>query len=378
MVRICINLFLLLIPIFILSCVKEENDLQVTIQKEKFGETPDGRVIHLYTLKNPNGIKVKIINYGAAIVSIEVPDKNGNFADIVLGYDSLDGYINDSVYLGVTVGRYANRIAGGKFTIDGVEYRLAKNNGENHLHGGIEGFFKKVWSEKNVFSSKEKAGIELSYLSKDKEEGYPGNLQSIVKYTLTPNNELIIEYEASTDKPTPVNLTNHSYFNLKGQGNGDILNHRIMLNAKKYTPVDEGLIPTGEIKSVEGTPLDFTKIEAIGARIDELDEKFGGGYDHNFILEGVSDSLVLAAKVIEPESGRVLEIYTTKPGIQFYTGNYLKNIKGKSGKIYKKYFGFCLEPQYFPDSPNKPNFPSSILKPNETRKELIVYKFLTK
>jgi aldose 1-epimerase len=378
MVRICINLFLLMIPIFILNCVKEENDLQVTIQKEKFGETPDGRVIHLYTLKNPNGIKVKIINYGAAIVSIEVPDKNGNFADIVLGYDSLDGYMNDSVYLGVTVGRYANRIAGGKFTIDGVEYRLAKNNGENHLHGGIEGFFKKVWSEKNVFSSKEKAGIELSYLSKDKEEGYPGNLQSIVKYTLTLNNELIIEYEASTDKPTPVNLTNHSYFNLKGHGNGDILNHRIMLNAKKYTPVDEGLIPTGEIKGVEGTPLDFTKVEEIGARIEELDEKFGGGYDHNFVLESVSDSLVLAAKVIEPESGRVLEIYTTKPGIQFYIGNYLNNIKGKSDKIYNKYFGFCLEPQYFPDSPNKPNFPSSILKPDEKRKELIVYKFLTK
>jgi aldose 1-epimerase len=378
MVRICINLFLLLIPIFILSCAKEGNDSQMTIQKEKFGETPDGRVIHLYTLKNPNGIKVKIINYGAAIVSIEVPDENGNLEDIVLGYESLEGYINDSVYLGVTVGRYANRIAGGKFTIDGVEYRLAKNNGENHLHGGIEGFFKKVWSEKNVFSSKEKAGIELSYLSKDKEEGYPGNLQSIVKYTLTLNNELIIEYEASTDKPTPVNLTNHSYFNLKGHGNGDILNHRIMLNAKKYTPVDEGLIPTGEIKGVEGTPLDFTKVEEIGARIEELDEKFGGGYDHNFVLESVSDSLVLAAKVIEPESGRVLEIYTTKPGIQFYIGNYLNNIKGKSGKIYNKYFGFCLEPQYFPDSPNKPNFPSSILKPDEKRKELIVYKFLTK
>ncbi|MEO0293499.1 MAG: aldose epimerase family protein [candidate division WOR-3 bacterium] len=361
--------------IFCLSCT--EGTLSPGVQKENFGTTPKGDSITLYTLRNTKGMEVKVMEFGATLVSIKVPDKKGKFEDIILGFDSLIDYINDPTYMGVTAGRYANRIGKGKFTLEGKEYILAKNDGENHLHGGIEGFGKKVWDGEEL-KKEEGIGVKFTYLSKDGEEGYPGNLKSVVKYIIDKEkNELKIVFETETDKPTPVNLTNHAYFNLKGEGKGDILGHKLLLNAKEFTPVDEGLIPTGEIKSVVGTPLDFTKPELIGSRIDQLEEKFHGGYDHNFVITKSEDSLSLVCKVIEPESGRVMEIYTTKPGFQFYTGNFLNGLKGKGGKIYNKHYGFCIEPQYYPDSPNKPNFPSCILNPNQTRREIILYKFST-
>jgi aldose 1-epimerase len=345
-------------------------DIQIT----SFGRLPDGTEIDLYALTNKNGVKARIMTYGATLVSLETPDRNGKFADIVLGFDSLVGYLGANPYFGSTVGRYANRIAQGQFILDGVTYPLAKNNGENHLHGGIKGFDKVVWTAEPV-RQEGAVGIKLGYLSQDGEEGYPGNLSVTVVYTLTEENELRISYRATTDKATPVNLTNHSYFNLAGQGNGDILGHELMLNADSYTPVDEGLIPTGEILPVEGTPMDFRSLRAIGARIAEVK----GGYDHNYVLRGGGGKLELAARVDEPASGRVMEIDTTEPGIQFYTGNFLDGtITGKGGKVYKQHYGFCLETQHFPDSPNKPNFPSTILRPGEEFSSLTVYKFSTK
>ncbi len=346
------------------------------IQKKPFGTTLWGEKITLYILTNPNGMKAQIITYGAILVSLEVPDKNNNIKDITLGYDSLKDYIDDPAYFGAIVGRYAGLIGNGRFTINGKEYQLTQNEGEHHLHGGKKGFNKKVWKAEEVINE-EGAGVKLNYLSKDGEEGYPGNLHCTVTYLLSSaNNILKITLQTTTDKPTPVNLTHHSYFNLKGQGEGNILDHRLTLNASKYTPVNKELIPTGEIKSVKGTPLDFTQSGAIGSRIEELDKKFGGGYDHNFVLESGSDTLALAARVMDPENVRIMELYTTKPGLQFYTSNYLENIECKAGKVYKKHYGFCLEPQYFPHSPNNPNFSSSLLFPNEKRKEIIVYKFL--
>jgi aldose 1-epimerase len=347
---------------------------KMDIQKTSFGRLPDGTEIELYALTNTNGIKARIMTYGATLVSLETPDRNGKFADIVLGFDSLVGYLGANPYFGSTVGRYANRIAQGQFILDGVTHPLAKNNGQNHLHGGIKGFDKVVWRAEPV-RQEGAAGVKLSYLSRDGEEGYPGNLSVTVVYTLTEENELRISYRATTDKATPVNLTNHSYFNLAGQGNGDILGHELMLNADSYTPVDEGLIPTGEILPVEGSPMDFRGLKAIGARIDEVK----GGYDHNYVLRGGGGKLELAARVDEPTSGRVMEIDTTEPGIQFYTGNFLDGtITGKGGKVYKQHYGFCLETQHFPDSPNKPNFPSTILRPGEEYSSLTVYKFSTK
>jgi aldose 1-epimerase len=313
------------------------------------------------------------MTYGATLVSLEVPDREGNFADITLGCDSLEGYLSASPYFGSTVGRYANRISKGKFTLDGVEYTLAQNNGENHLHGGIQGFDKVIWEAEPV-RMEEAVGVKFVYLSKDGEEGYPGNLTSTVAYMLTDRDELRISYELETDKATPVNLTHHSYFNLAGQGNRDILDHELMIDADKYTPVDEGLIPTGEIRNVEGTPMDFTTPHTIGERIDQVE----GGYDHNFVLRGDGGTLILAARVYEPESRRVMQIRTTEPGIQFYSGNFLDgSITGKAGKVYHKHYGFCLEPQHFPDSPNKPNFPSTILRPGDRYMSLTVFKFTT-
>ncbi len=338
--------------------------------------------IKLYTLKNESGMTVRVTNYGAIVTSIIVPDRNGKQADVALGYDRVEDYINavDKPYFGAIVGRYGNRIAKGEFTLDGETYSLLKNNGENHLHGGAIGFDKVVWT---VDEYVEGQALTLSYLAKDKEEGYPGNLQLKITYTLADDNSLVVDYHATTDKATPVNVTQHTYFNLKGEGQGTILDHQLMLNAKKFTPVDESLIPTGEMPTVAGTPFDFTTPKAIGRDIGQQNEQlvFGLGYDHNWILDtdGKEGELSLAAQVHEPSSGRVMEIYTTEPGIQFYCGNFLDGrLKGKSGKPYVHRGGFCLETQHFPDSPNQPNFPSTILKPGETYESKTVFKFSAK
>ncbi|TWT84143.1 Aldose 1-epimerase precursor [Planctomycetes bacterium CA13] len=340
--------------------------------------------IKLYTLKNSSGMTVKVTNFGAIITSILVPDRDGNMEDVVLGYNHLKDYINavDKPYFGAVVGRYGNRIAKGEFTIDGETYSLATNNNENHLHGGIIGFDKVVWDAKPV-EGDGWSGLELNYLAKDMEEGYPGNLNVKVTYRLTNANELVIDYFATTDKKTPVNLTQHTYFNLKGEGEGTILDHALMLNAKRYTPVDEGLIPTGEMPDVAGTPFDFTTAKAIGCDIGQENEQleFGLGFDHNFVLDksGDSDAMTLAARVTESDSGRVLEVHTTEPGIQFYCGNFLDGrLKGKSGKTYLHRGGFCLETQHYPDSPNQPNFPSTILSPGEEYRTTTAFKFSAK
>lgn len=337
--------------------------------------------IKLYTLKNDSGMTAKVTNYGAIITSIVVPDRDGKMADIALGYNRVEDYINavDKPYFGAVVGRYGNRIAGGEFTLDGETYSLLKNNGDNHLHGGAIGFDKVVWT---VDSYTEGKSIALSYLAKDKEEGYPGNLQLKVTYTLKADNSLVVDYHATTDKATPVNVTQHTYFNLKGEGEGTILGHELMLNAKQITPVDEGLIPTGEMPPVAGTPFDFTSAKAIGHDIGQVDEQlqFGLGYDHNWVLDkgGKDGELTLAARVLEPTSGRVMEIRTTEPGIQFYCGNFLDGrLKGKSGKPYVHRGGFCLETQHYPDSPNQPKFPSTILKPGDEHSSQTVFKFST-
>ena len=350
------------------------------IMKESFGKTPDGTEVELYTLTNANGIKAKIMTYGAIVVSLEVPDRNGRVADITLGYDTLDGYVKNNPYFGAIVGRYGNRIGKGRFTLEGVEYKLATNNDENHLHGGIKGFDKVVWDAEPV-TQKGSAGVKLSYLSKDGEEGYPGNLHCTVTYMLTDKDELKVSYHAHTDKATPVNLTHHSYFNLAGQGSRDILDHILMLNADKFTPTDKGLIPTGELRPVKGTPMDFTTPTKIGERIEQDYEplKFGGGYDHNWVLNKADGPMTLAARVYEPSSGRVMEIFTTEPGIQFYSGNFLDgSIVGKAGKVYKHRYAFCLETQHFPDSPNKANFPSVTLRPGQTYRHETTHKFYTK
>ncbi|MGI9474831.1 MAG: aldose epimerase family protein [Rubripirellula sp.] len=335
--------------------------------------------IKLYTFTNASGMQVKITNYGAIVTSISVPDRNGKMADVTLGYDRVEDYINavDKPYFGAIVGRYGNRIAKGEFSIDGETYSLATNNNENHLHGGVIGFDKVVWDAQLV-GGDGWSGLKLSYLAKDKEEGYPGNLSVDVTYKLTDENELIVEYLATTDKATPINLTQHSYFNLKGEGEGTILDHELMLNATRYTPVDSTLIPTGEMPTVKGTPFDFTKSKTIGRDIEQENEQltFGLGYDHNFVLDREGEGLSLAARVHEPASGRTMEIHTTEPGIQFYCGNFLDGrLKGKSGKDYVHRGGFCLETQHYPDSPNQPDFPSSILKPGEEYKTTTVFKF---
>jgi len=366
------------------SCKKPEDKLEdkkgMDVQKQVFGKTADGREVELYTLTNTNGLRAKIMTYGAIVVSLEVPDRNGKLADITLGFDTLEEYLKGHPYFGAIVGRYGNRIGRARFTLNGVEYELAANNGANHLHGGIKGFDKVVWDAEPVRGS-DAVGVKLTYLSKDGEENYPGNLSCTVVYTLTNSDELKISYEATTDKPTPVNLTHHSYFNLAGQGVSDILSHELMLNADRFTPVDEGLIPTGELRSVKGTPMDFTKPTAIGARVNQDDQqlKYGLGYDHNFVLNSGGGSLAPAAQVYEPTSGRVMEIYTTEPGIQFYSGNFLDGTNvGKGGRVYKHRYGFCLETQHFPDSPNKPHFPSVILSPGRKYTHVTVHKFYTR
>ena len=368
------SIFLVIMVLCSYGCNSEsptaKEATKMSINKEAFGTTPDGKAVDLYTLTNANGLKAEIMTYGGIVTKLQAPDRNGNFADIVLGFDSLDEYIKGHPYFGAIIGRYANRIAKGKFTIDGTEYTLATNNGRNHLHGGIKGFDKVVWNAKEL-KTEQAVGVELSYRSGDGEEGYPGNLSCIVSYTLTNDNELKIGYEAETDKPTIVNLTNHSYFNLAGHDSGSILGHELMLNADRYTLADDELIPTGEIKSVKGTPLDFTKPMAIGSRIEQVK----GGYDHNYVINNLDGSLTLAASVYEPKTGRVLEAFTTQPGVQLYTGGFLDGSNKGKGAVYNKYNGFCLETQHFPDSPNKPAFPSVVLKPGEKYTQLTIYKF---
>ncbi len=348
------------------------------VQQKPFG-TRDGRPINLFTLTNANGVEVDAMNYGGIIVSIRVPDRKGQIADIVLGHENLDGYIPNPPYIGAIVGRYANRIANGTFTLDGKTYTLPKNDGPNTLHGGIDKTFNKVVWEGEAL--KGKTGVAFSFLSKDGDDGFPGNAKVKVTYTLTDQNELVIDYEATTDKTTVINLSQHSYFNLSGEGNGDILNHELMLNADRFTPVDKNLIPTGELRPVKGTPLDFTTSTRIGARIDDSYDQMvlAHGYDHNWVINRKGEGLTLAARMYEPTTGRVLEVSTTQPGVQFYTGNFLDGtVTGKHGHVYKRRYGFCLETQHFPDSPNHPDFPSTILKPGETFKSETVFKFSTK
>src|SRR5256885_5568493 len=348
------------------------------IEKRSFGKTPEGAAVDLYVLKNKNGVEADVITYGATLVSLQAPDRSGKMADVVLGYKDLDGYVNDKAYLGTTVGRYANRIANGKFTLNGKTYEVPKNNGNNSLHGGLKGFNKKIWTAHETTSANGPA-VRFSYLSKDGEEGYPGNLKVDVTYSLSNNNELRIEYSATTDKDTVVNLTNHAYFNLAGEGSGDILGHELTLHADRFTPINEGLIPTGELRAVKGSPFDFTTATAIGARIEQDDEqlKFGKGYDHNWVLNGSRHSTpVLAAEAHDPKSGRVLQVLTTEPGIQFYSGNFLDgSAHGKGGKAYERRSAFCLETQHFPDSPNHPNFPSTELRPGQRFHSVTIYKF---
>jgi len=333
----------------------------------------------LYTLTNAHGVEVRAMNYGGIILSIRVPDRKGQFADVVLGHETLEGYKPNPPYLGVIVGRYANRIANGSFTLDGKTYNLPKNDGPNTLHGGTQKTFNQVvWDAEALKGAN---GVAFSYLSKDGDDGFPGNLKVKVTYVLTDSNELEVEYEATTDKATPINLSQHSYFNLAGEGTSDILDHEVMINADRFTPVDKNLIPTGELRPVKGTPFDFTTSTKVGARINDNNEQLvlGHGYDHNWILNRKGPGLSLAARVYEPTSGRVLEVSTTQPGVQFYTGNFLDgSVTGKQGHVYKRRYGLCLETQHFPDSPNHPDFPSSILKPGEKFHEKTVFKFSAK
>jgi aldose 1-epimerase len=344
------------------------------VTSERFGTMPDGAQVDVYTLKNAIGMEVKAIGYGAIITSLKVPDRSGNLADVVLGFENLDGYLKGHPYFGAIVGRYGNRIGKGQFTLDGKTYSLAKNNGPNHLHGGVTGFDKVVWTA----AVSGQNAVTFTRTSPDGEEGYPGNLSTKVTYTLTDRNELIVDYHATTDKATPVNLTQHSYFNLAGDGAGDILGHEVTINADRYTPVDDTLIPTGELAGVEGTPFDFRKPTAIGARInaDHPQLEAGRGYDHNWVLNRSGGGLQLAARVVEPKTGRTLEVSTEEPGVQFYTGNFLDgSLTGKGGHVYAHRTGFCLETQHYPDSPNKPNFPSTILQPGQEYQTQTVFTF---
>ena len=348
-----------------------------SVSSADFGATPDGESVRIYTLTNSNGIEVRVITYGGIIVSLRTPDRDGNFDDIVLGFDSLEGYLAKHPYFGTLVGRYANRISGGRFTLDGVEYKLAQNNGENHIHGGIKGFDKVVW-QATPLEATNGVGLVLEYRSADGEEGYPGALDVQVTYTLTGDNGLVCDYRATTDRATPINLTQHSYFNLAGQGTGNVLRHLLELNAAAFTPNNAELIPTGEVRPVEGTPFDFRTEMPIGARINSPDEQIqiGGGYDHNFVLNRTDEGPSLAARVREPVTGRVMEVYTTEPGVQLYTGNFLDGtLTGKGGRVYGHRSGFCLETQHYPDSPNRPEFPSTILRPGETYESRTVFKF---
>ncbi|MDR6757779.1 aldose 1-epimerase [Mycoplana sp. BE70] len=350
-----------------------------SVDKTTFGNTQDGKAVELYTLTNDKGASVKFITYGGIITEINVPDRWGRLGNVVLGFKDLADYEAKNPYFGALIGRYGNRVGGARFTLDGTEHQLAANNGPNSLHGGKKGFDKVVWTVEPQTEANG-AAAKLSYTSKDGEEGYPGTLKVQVVYTLTNDNELRIDYEATTDKPTVANLTSHSYFNLAGEGTGGIGDHILTINADRYTPVDATLIPTGELASVAGTPFDFRQGAPIGARIRSSAPQmvYGRGYDHNFVLNRSGDGLSLAARVYEPRSGRIMEISTTEPGVQFYSGNFLDStLVGPTGQQYRQTDGFCLETQHFPDSPNKPDFPTTVLKPGETLKSTTVHKFTT-
>lgn len=341
--------------------------------KTVWGKTPDGQDAEIYTLRNKRGAEARIMTYGGVLVSLKVPDRQGKPGDVVAGFDKFEDYLKPPPYFGAIIGRYGNRIRNARFSLNGVQYVLTKNDGPNQLHGGLRGFDKRLWQATLLTPQ----SLELKYRSKDGEEGYPGNLSATVRYTLSDANELKIEYSAVTDKDTVVNLTNHSYFNLAGDG--DILAHEVWIHAGRFTPVDKGLIPTGELKSVAGTPFDFRKATAVGARIEQKDQQlaFAGGYDHNWVLDRGGNGLEIAARVIERKSGRVMEVLTTEPGLQFYTGNFLDgSLKGK-GRTYTRRSAFCMETQHFPDSPNKPAFPSTVLKPGTTYRSTTVYRFST-
>ncbi|MEX0646726.1 MAG: aldose epimerase family protein [Balneolaceae bacterium] len=359
---------LLLIAFLYTGCsesVIPTNRMQIT--EESFGRMDDGREAKLYTLSNSNNIEVQITNYGGIITSLKTPGKNGEQGNIVLGFDNLQDYLGGHPYFGALIGRYGNRIEKGRFQLDGAEYQLSINDGENHLHGGEKGFDKVLWDAEIVNDS-----LRLTYMSADGEEGYPGNLQTTVTYTLTDEDELKIEYEATTDKSTPVNLTAHSYFNLTGDPSQTVLDHQLKLHAGKYTPVNEQLIPTGEMAGTENTPFDFREFNTIGSRIAQVE----GGYDHNFVVDEEPGELNLVAEVYDPENGRKLSVYTTEPGIQFYSGNFLDgSLANKNGVPFEKHSGLCLEPQHFPNSPNEPDFPSTILRPGETYRSVTVYAF---
>ena len=369
--------FALLLFLALVSC--DQKNSKSVIQPEAFQKTIDGKQVALYTLKNKNGLEMAVTNYGGRVVSLLVPDKNGKMEDVVLGYESIDGYISaNEQYFGASIGRYGNRIAKGNFKIDSVDYKLAINNTPNSLHGGPKGFSSKVWDAVQKGPNE----VELTLTSPDMEEGYPGELKVTMNYRLTDANEFAISYQATTTKPTILNLTNHSYFNLHGAGNGDILDHQLIINADNFTPIDSTLIPTGKIESVTGTPFDFTVANAIGARIGETNEqlRFGLGYDHNFVLNKSNDKAVsLAASVYDPQSGRFMEVFTNEPGIQFYCGNFLKGKEiGKQNKPYNYRTALCLETQHFPNSPNQPEFPSVILKPDGLYTSACIYKFSIK
>lgn len=352
---------------------------QASLTRSTFATLPSGDVVEAFTLMNAHGIELRAITYGGIITSLRTPDRQGHFADIVLGHDDMDGYLRPSPYLGALVGRYGNRIGGGAFTIDGTTYRLATNNGPNHLHGGVRGFDKVNWRAE-PFTREDAVGVVLRHTSPDGDEGYPGRLEAEVTYTLRNDNTLTIDYVATTDKPTHVNLTQHSYFNLVGDGSRDVLDHEMQIRADRFTPVDATLIPTGELAPVEGTPFDFRTPTAIGARIDADHPQIrnGLGYDHNFVLNREGDGLVEAMHVRAPTTGRTLTISTTEPGVQFYSGNFLDgSITGKHGHVYRRRFGFCLETQHFPDSPNKPQFPSTLLRPGDTYRSTTVWRFGT-
>jgi aldose 1-epimerase len=373
------RLSILLMGLVIVAGCTQQTDQKLSLKVDPFGAMPDGRAVSLFTLSN-GATTVEITNYGGIITRIITPDKNGVKADITLGYEKLDNYLRNNPYFGCIAGRYANRIAKGQFTLDGTTYSLATNNAPNHLHGGVVGFDKVLWDAAPV-QTDSTVGVALSYLSPDGEEGYPGNLKAHVVYTLNKKNGLRIDYTAETDKPTVINLTNHTYFNLKDCGKTPITDHLLQIFADGTTPVNPTLIPTGVIQPVEGTPFDFRKSERIGERIgaDDPQIKFGLGYDHNWVLNGQAGTLRKAARLSDPTSGRVLTVWTTQPGIQFYSGNFLDgSITGKNGVVYGHRHGLCLETQHYPDSPNHPEFPSTVLRPGETYHEVTIYAFSAK
>ena len=344
---------------------------KMSIEKESFGKTTDGKDVSIYVCKNANGSTIRLIDYGANVVSVEVPDRDGKFANVTLSFDKIDGYLQRHPYFGATVGRYCNRIANGKFSLNGKEYSLATNNGPNHLHGGENGFDRQMWAAQTI-ETDDAVGVKFTRTSPDGEEGYPGNVQVSVLYTINNKNELTMEFEATTDAATPVNLTNHCYWNLAGAGSGDILGHELTIESDHYLAVDETLIPTGELTSVAGSPFDFTSPHTIGERIKQIDSD-PVGYDHCYVLRSQNGKLALAAKAKDPKSGRVMEVYTTQPGIQLYSGNFLDGTPAGNG--FQQYNAFCLETQHYPDSPNQSKFPSTILKPGETFKHTTVHRF---